>query len=311
MSTPDTSPVPRLPERDPRGHKGTFGTVAIVGGCARRESPMLGAPVLAARAAFRAGCGLVRLVTPEPIITAALSLIPSATGVGMSTDEDGSPVVNHAVMEALRAADAIVVGPGLDADHAKRHPIADIVRQAVEIGIPTVIDADGLNALVTGEMLHRIDLSRCVLTPHPGEYERLATARGIGADATDEDERPEAAALLARSLGCVVVLKGAGTVVSDGERAWVCEHGHACLATAGTGDVLAGLTGSLVAQHRRAGLSLYDLARIAVSAQAIAGERWAQDKQAHAGLLASELADGLPGVLAGLTAGGASPSRRA
>ena len=272
---------------------------------------MLGAPVLAARAAFRAGCGLVRLVTPEPIITAALSLIPSATGVGMSTDEDGSPVVNHAVMEALRAADAIVVGPGLDADHAKRHPIADIVRQAVEIGIPTVIDADGLNALVTGEMLHRIDLSRCVLTPHPGEYERLATARGIGADATDEDERPEAAALLARSLGCVVVLKGAGTVVSDGERAWVCEHGHACLATAGTGDVLAGLTGSLVAQHRRAGLSLYDLARIAVSAQAIAGERWAQDKQAHAGLLASELADGLPGVLAGLTAGGASPSRRA
>lgn len=300
-----------LPARDPRGHKGTFGTVAVVGGCARRESPMIGAPVLAARAALRAGCGLVRLVTPEPIITAALSLVPSATGVAVPTDDEGSPQLDRSVVEALAAADAIVIGPGLGADHHKRHPIAELVRSVVEIGLPTLIDADGLNALVSGEMLHRVDLSRCLLTPHPGEFSRLATARGIGADPTDEDERPEAAALLARSLGCMIVLKGAGTVVSDGDRSWVCDRGHSCLGTAGTGDVLAGLTGSFVAQHHEQGLSLYDLARIAVTAHAIAGERWAQEKQAHAGLLASELADGLPGVLAGLTAGGASPNPRA
>ncbi|MFI4892270.1 MAG: NAD(P)H-hydrate dehydratase [Phycisphaerales bacterium JB058] len=307
----DTSPVPELPTRDPRGHKGTFGTVAVVGGCARRESPMIGAPVLAARAALRGGCGLVRLVTPEPIIIQALSLTPSATGVAIPTDDEGTPGADRVVMEALTSADSIVVGPGLGADHLKHHPIAELVRTTVEVGLPTVIDADGLNALVSGEMLHRVDLSRCVLTPHPGEYARLATARGIGADPTDEDERPEAAALLAKSLGCVVVLKGAGTVVSDGNRSWVCGHGHACLGTAGTGDVLAGLTGSLIAQLAERGMSLYDLSRIAVQAHALGGEVWAQRKQAHAGLLASELADELPGVLAGLTAGGASPSRRA
>ena len=311
MNAIDKSRVPLLPPRDPRGHKGTFGTVAVVGGCARRESPMIGAPVLAARAALRAGCGLVRLITPEPIIIQALSLIPSATGVSIPIDEDASPHTDRFVLEALAAVNTIVVGPGLGSDHHKKHPIAELVRQVIEIGRPTVIDADGLNALVTGEMLHRVDLSRCVLTPHPGEYERLATARGIGADPTDDDQRPEAAALLAKSLGCVVVLKGAGTVVSDGNQSWICEHGHPCLGTAGTGDVLAGLAGSLIAQHHEGGLSLYDAARIAVTAHAIAGERWAQERQAHAGLLAFELADCLPSVLAQLTAGGASPSRQA
>lgn len=307
----DTSPVPDLPMRDPRGHKGTFGTVAVVGGCARRESPMIGAPVLAAHAALRAGCGLARLVTPEPIITAALSLIPSATGVSIPIDEDASPHADRFVLDSLAATNTIVVGPGLGSDHHKQHPIAELVRQVIEIARPTVIDADGLNALVSGEMLHRVDLARCVLTPHPGEYERLATARGIGADPTDDDQRPEAAALLAKSLGCVVVLKGAGTVVSDGNQSWVCKHGHPCLGTAGTGDVLAGLAGSLIAQHHEVGLSLYDTARIAVKAHAIAGERWAQERQAHAGLLAFELADCLPSVLARLTAAGASPSRQA
>ena len=99
----------------------------------------------------------------------------------------------------------------------------------------------------------------------------------------------------------MVVLKGAGTVVSDGHSTWVCDAGHACLATAGSGDVLAGLIAGLAAQHVRlapmpSDLSLYDAARIAVLAHATAGELWAQEN-ASAGLRARELADLLPSVL--------------
>jgi len=104
-------------------------------------------------------------------------------------------------------------------------------------------------------------------------------------------------------VGCVVVLKGAGTVVSDGIRTWTCTHGHPCLATAGTGDVLAGLIGGLAAQFapdQEAGMSLFDVARLGVQAHAIAGEEWARKHTAQAGLLARELADELPAVLEGM-----------
>jgi NAD(P)H-hydrate repair Nnr-like enzyme with NAD(P)H-hydrate dehydratase domain len=102
------------------------------------------------------------------------------------------------------------------------------------------------------------------------------------------------------------VLKGAGTVVSDGIKTWTCKHGHPCLGTAGTGDVLSGLLGGLIAQFaadENGPLSLYDAARIAVQAHAIAGEQWARDRGAAAGLLAAELADELPRVLEGMRVG--------
>ena len=109
-------------------------------------------------------------------------------------------------------------------------------------------------------------------------------------------------------LGCIVVLKGAGTVVTNGQETWVCPWGHACLATAGTGDVLTGLIAGLLAQHagggpgrgQGRGMSPLDLARIGVEAHARAGEAWAAGHGAQAGLLAEELADLLPGVLEGL-----------
>lgn len=300
-----------LPARDPHGHKGTFGTVAVVGGCAQADMPMIGAPALSARAALRAGCGLARLVMPAPVLVAGLSLVPSATGIAIATDDEGQPITDPPLLALVRQSDALVVGPGLGPDRPRQHPVAELVRSCVALGLPTVLDADGLNALVTGEQLHRLDLSRCVLTPHPGEFARLAAVRGITTSATDPASRPDAAAALARSLGCVVVLKGAGTVVSDGLRAWVCESGHPCLGTAGTGDVLAGLTGSLLAQLHARGLSLYDLARLAVKAHALGGERWAFERRAHAGMLAEELTDLLPGVLSDLTDAGASPSPQA
>lgn len=297
MSAADTTEPIRLPTRDTAGHKGTFGTLCVIGGCARAETPMIGAPALSARAAFRSSCGLVRLAMPRPVLISGLQLEPSATGIGIEVDELANPFATDALQSRVRESDALVLGPGLGAERTREHHIARFVESCIGLGLPAVVDADGLNALASGGSFSKVDLSRCILTPHPGEYARLAKARGIPADPTSHDERPAAAAALARSLKCVVVLKGAHTVVSDGERHWICNHGHACMATAGTGDVLAGLIGSLIAQLRNSDASLYEIAKLGVQVHALAGERWAQQSGTQAGMLARELADLLPAVL--------------
>jgi NAD(P)H-hydrate epimerase len=144
-----------------------------------------------------------------------------------------------------------------------------------------------------------------ILTPHPGEFRRLAAAVGIEADPIDPRGRSEAAAALAGRLGCIVVLKGAGTVVSDGLRTWVNQTGNAALATAGTGDVLTGVIAGLVAQfHREAvprgaaagGLSLFDCARLGTRLHGLAADRWA-GRHGTAGLLVRDLLDELPDAM--------------
>ncbi len=294
---------PQLPDRDPRGHKGTFGTVAIIGGSCEGHSRMVGAPVLAARAALRSGAGLARLVMPAPILVAGLSMLPSATGLELPTEDTGA-VSAHDSAEILDSllptCDAVVIGPGLGAAPSVQSLVLRVVQQEV---VPAVLDADALNAMALIPELHRDFRVPAVLTPHPGEFTRLARAFRITADPTDPATRPKAAEELAQRLGCVVVLKGAGTVVSDGYRTWICGEGHHCLATAGTGDVLAGLIGGLIAQFVRlvpkhsGSFGLFEAAQVAVRAHARAGERWAHAHGGGAGLLASELADLLPGAI--------------
>ncbi len=269
-----TSPPPRLPRRDPRGHKGTFGTVVVVGGSAGYPR-MIGAPALAALAALRSGCGLAKILAPEPILNHVLTLCPGATGWGVAVDERGDWVPHEASHGfdkltagnsgsgggAISGVDAIVVGPGLGAGPGA----ARLALRAIQHeGCPVVLDADAINALATIPDLHRDWRCAAVVTPHPGEFKRLASSLRIEADATSAATRPTAAEELAQKLGAIVVLKGAGTVVSDGHRTWVHEcgaHGSGAhdreglpqLATAGTGDVLAGLIGGLMAQHVRVG----------------------------------------------------------
>lgn len=261
-----STPPMKLPARDPRGHKGTFGTVVVVGGSAGNPR-MIGAPAIAALAALRAGCGLAKVLAPEPILNHVLTLCPGATGWGVAVDERGrGDWVPHEAshgFDKLAAgaggADAIVVGPGLGTGPgASRLALRAIQHE----GCPVVLDADAINALATIADLHRDWRCGAVLTPHPGEFKRLAASLRIEADATSAATRPTAAEELAQKLGAIVVLKGAGTVVSDGHRTWV--HGGGVhevkgaeglpqLATAGTGDVLAGLIGGLIAQHVRLG----------------------------------------------------------
>lgn len=320
MNGDQPPPLPVVPTRDPSGHKGTFGTVAVVGGCALPGVRMFGAPALAARAAFRAGCGLVRLIVPESVLDATVSLSPSATAAGLPTHADGS-LVPHKAAEVfdrgVRDADAIVIGPGLGPAHTGAAGLT--LRALGQTEVPVIADADALNALAATPDFQPDLRASTIITPHPGEYRRLAETLKLDFDPVAPDQRAFAAEAMALRLGVVVVLKGANTVVSDGLRTWICDRGHAALATAGTGDVLAGLIGGLIAQFVGPGpqaiggmvlprppgkpLDLFDSARLGVEAHAIAGEQWAESHHAAAGLLASELADELPTVLESLRDG--------
>jgi hydroxyethylthiazole kinase-like uncharacterized protein yjeF len=293
---------PTLPTRPRDGHKGTFGRVGVVGGSAADDPRMVGARGRAARGAVRSGCGLVRVAAPAPILDAVLSVASFATGVPLPTDGrgglDGAGAAER--FDGLAAgSDALVVGPGLGGSEGAR---AVVLRAVLQEDAPCVLDADGLNLLCEAPEFWRDVRASLVLTPHPGEARRLMAALSIAGDpAGTGDQRLEACGAIARRLGCVVVLKGAGTAVSDGLRAWVCGRGHPCLATGGTGDVLAGVIAGLAAQCVPRGLrDLFDCARAGVEAHARAGEAWAVASRATGGMTPADLAGLIPACVEGL-----------
>lgn len=264
-----------VPERTIDGHKGTFGTVTVVGGCASGGVLMAGAPALAALGALRSGAGLCRVCAPLEVLGVVQAVVPESTGLVV----DGDSVSVEGVG---------VVGCGLGGD------AAGLVRGVLESGDgPLVVDADGLNAAARDASVMRALIGACsrrdvVLTPHPGEFGRLAAGLGVSLVSREADARS-----LSERLGCVVILKGAGTVVAQGDRVWVCARGHPCMGVGGTGDVLAGVIGGLIAQ----GMGAFDAARAGVEAHARAGEAWARERRASGGMLSRELADLVPGEI--------------
>jgi NAD(P)H-hydrate epimerase len=245
---------------------------------------MTGAVMLAARAGLRAGAGIVVAGLPGDaaarasggeVITRSLPATPSG-----ALDE-------HAAKEVLDGLDrfrALVVGPGLGQAPAT---VAAVRRLVAEAPIPLVLDADGLNALGGDLGLLASRTAATVVTPHAGEYARLA-GEPVGED------RVAAARRLADRAGAVVVLKGSRTVVADPTgRAAVNATGGPWLATAGTGDVLSGVVGALAAQ----GLPAFRAAAAGAWLHGRAG-----DSAGHAGLVAGDLIDALPTVLARLAA---------
>lgn len=306
-----------LPARDPRGHKGTFGTVLIVGGCSVGAKRMIGAPALTAIGALRAGAGLARLLVPRPILEAAITIAPSATGHGLDVDESGA-IVPHLAAESFDRhgsdAQCIVIGPGLSEGSGVE---SLTLRAVMQMDAPVVVDADAINALSSMPDITRDVRAAAILTPHPGEYGRLATSLTIRHDPVDPETRPVAAESLAQRLGVVVALKGAQTVVSDGQRTWTCGLVCPALATGGTGDVLAGVIAGLVAQFvpplvylrlpkRPAGkpLDLWEATCLGVQAHALAGQAWSAKHKATGGLLATELADEIPEAIESLRSRG-------
>lgn len=284
MNTPTDIPPP--PSRPDDAHKGTFGTVIVLGGC----DTMIGAPALCARAALRSGVGLVKVACPPDVLPFVLTIEPSATGIAIG-DEPAEVLAQLDLADPDKKA-VLAVGPGL----GQRSVRGELVEALLAGPRAIVLDADGLNLLAKrlrsgGDAIE--PAAPLVLTPHPGEYKRLASALGIDADPLGDDaERGRAAALLAQRLSAVVVLKGHRTVISDGRRSAFNTTGNPALATAGSGDVLTGLTASLLAQ----GMEGFDAARLGAYTHGSAADQWMK-KHGDRGLRAIELADLLPQVL--------------
>jgi ADP-dependent NAD(P)H-hydrate dehydratase len=303
--------LPSFPSRPSDGHKGTFGTVCVLGGRCDDQHVMVGGPALAALAALRSGCGLAVLAVPTPIMAAALVIAPSATGVALPVDESGTlkpSDVAHLLDRQLASYRCMVIGPGLGARVPQQQIVARLIAQDL---VPLVIDADALNCLAELPDFARDLKAQAVLTPHPGEFARVARTLGITADPINPETRSDAAEQLARRLGCVVVLKGQQTIISDGLHSSVNHTGNVALATAGTGDVLSGIIAGFVAQffkpalgstlrqitaQQQGGLSLLDCARLAVHVHGLAADRWAQ-AHGQAGMLATDLLAELPAAI--------------
>lgn len=200
---------------------------------------MIGAPVLAGTAALRMGSGLVQIAVPRDVLPAALSITPELIGLALA-----GPATDRAMIAAAEAADAVVIGPGLgqSPDSARR------MKQLIRVAKPMVIDADGLNWLASQKKWPAGFRARAVLTPHPGEMKRLIRLIGKSQVPNDDAGRLRIATEAARAFGQVVVLKGYRTVVTDGRRHYINRTGDSSLSKAGTGDVLSGIIGCLLAQ---------------------------------------------------------------
>jgi NAD(P)H-hydrate epimerase len=280
-----------IPERPRDAHKGTFGTAIVLAG----SLGYTGAAYLAATATARTGAGLVKLLVADTIypILATKCIEVMATPV----PEVAPGAVGHAaydsIMRQLAGAEVGVVGPGLGRDSSTWRLVLDLALHAT---CPLVIDADGLNALADSPRSRGKLAKNRVLTPHPGELSRL-TGKTVEAIAAD---RHGSARKAAKEWGAVVVLKGAHTVVAhpDGR---ISEDPHEvpALATGGTGDVLSGIIGGLIAQ----GSDPFAAAVTGVYIHAAAGRRISQ-RLGDSGLLASDLLLEIPVVMNVLRQGG-------
>jgi NAD(P)H-hydrate epimerase len=274
--------VPQLLPRAAEANKGTFGRVLVVAG----SRGMSGAPVLCATAALRGGAGLVRVAIPAGIQAIVASANPCYMTAALPEDTEGRLDGRGwpALLEQVKWSTVAAVGPGLGHSPALGEMLRNLVAGTPS---PLVIDADGLNGLAEqpAGFTTRNGKPALILTPHPGEFGRLT-----GLDiATIQAARQEHAVRYARDKGVVLVLKGQGTVVTDGQRVYVNTTGNPGMATGGTGDVLGGLIAALVAQ----GLEAFAAAQLGVDLHGLAGDL-ARDDLGETSLIASDLLTYLP-----------------
>lgn len=229
-----TNEMVRLPRRERDSHKGDYGKLLIVAG----SEGYTGAPVFAAQGALRSGAGLVYLGVPRDVYPMVATRCSSAMPFPLLDDTEQ-------LVERARSCDVVLAGPGLG-----RSPRAQqiVFRLMEDIEGPLVLDADGLNALEGQTQRLRARTGLTVLTPHDGEFARLA---GCSLPLND---RVEQAAELAQDTGCVVVLKGHETLTVDPQgRVWRNTTGNPGMAKGGSGDILAGMIASLLGQKQLTG----------------------------------------------------------
>lgn len=259
-----------LPTRRADGHKGTFGRIYVVAG----DVGYTGAPVYAAEAAARTGSGLVFVGVPQavyPIVAARC-----ATAMAQPLPED-----REVLLERLKGCDAVVLGPGLGRSRAAEELVLFLLEK---LECPVVLDADGINAAAAHIDVLRGRRCPTVVTPHEGEFLRLGGDLSLG--------REEAALTAARELGCVLVLKGPGTITAapDG-RARCNTTGNCGMAKGGSGDILSGMIASLIGQ----GAEPFDAAACAVWLHGRSGDLCQRQMTAYA-MTPPDMVERLPEV---------------
>jgi hydroxyethylthiazole kinase-like uncharacterized protein yjeF len=282
----------QLPSRPLVSNKGTFGRVMVVAG----SQSYTGAATLACLGALRAGAGLVTLAALPSVRAAAASQLPEVTYVTLP-EEDGAPGRDAAsvVAKALGGYDVLLLGPGLSLSDGSQALVRGLLAAPALQDLPVVIDADALNTLARSGAWHETLQARAVLTPHPGELARLSQS----SVAEVQSRRLDVARECAEAWGQTVVLKGSETVIAEpGGRTLLSPFANPALATAGTGDVLAGAIAGLLAQE----VAPFEAAGLGVYLHAAAAELYAED-YGPSGLLASEVASGVARAAARLRRG--------
>lgn len=265
-----------LPERNPEGHKGTFGHVGIVGGSAT----MCGAVLLAARAAYASGAGLVRVVSSFNNREIVLSGCPEILFDSYETEEGG--IDFEALDELNDFADVVILGPGL----GRGKKAEDIVHYMLEhCRRPVVLDGDGITLCRKEDLMG--GKSR-ILTPHPKEFSEISGME----IAFLKEKFLEQVEKFSRDTGCVMVGKDARTIVSDGTSVYVNVSGNSGMGTGGSGDVLTGVIAAFCAQ----GVPLFEAAKAGVYVHGLAGDYFVEKFNEYS-LTASDLVDSLKFIL--------------
>lgn len=267
-----------LPDRDPWGHKGTFGKILLL--CGSRG--FTGAAYLAAMGACRSGAGLTFLGVPESIYAIEAVKLNEPV-VFPLPDRDGKLSLEAIpeILDRLKSMDAVLIGPGLGQSEDTFHVVKAVLENAK---CPVVLDADGINVIAQHKDILRGRAYPTVLTPHDGEFARLGGIIG--------DNRMGSAMDMAKELGCILVLKGHRTCITDGIRCYENQTGNPGMAVGGSGDVLAGILVSLLGQ----GIEPLEAAAVAVWLHGAAGDICA-GKMGQYGMLPTDMLNVLPRLL--------------
>ncbi|MFA6378647.1 MAG: NAD(P)H-hydrate dehydratase [Candidatus Omnitrophota bacterium] len=270
-----------LLRRNPRCHKNNFGHVLVLAGSKR----MLGAAALVSQAAMRAGAGLVTLGIPESLNLAAhkkISSVIMTLPLSETKEKSLSSKAYPAIKEELSRYQAIAIGPGLSQDQSTRKLVLKIIST---VNKPLIIDADALSAVAEDPSVLCATQSIKILTPHPGEMSRLIK-RSVH---FVENNREKVAKDFAKKYHCFIVLKGHTTIVAAPKgKVYLNKTGNVGMATAGSGDVLTGITSAFLAQK----IDSFEAAKTAVFIHGKAGDI-AASKKGKVSLLATDIIENL------------------
>lgn len=279
-----------LPYRAPEGHKGDFGKLLCITG----STGLTGAAALTAQAAYRTGCGMVKIGCPKTVQPILATMLVETMCHPLPDVARKGALALRALGEVRKMAgqvDALVVGPGVGLHHETGELIRRFVRQNSQ---PIVIDADGITHICKELDCIRQSTAPTVLSPHIGEFARLIAGADWNETVADTiPERAEQAGRFAKEFNVVLILKGSPTVVASPDGAtWFNQTGNSGMGTGGSGDVLSGMIGSFLAQ----GLSAIDAALTAVFIHGLSGDM-AVESIGERSLIASDLVRTLPDAL--------------